>query len=288
VANHHSGIKNFFIFDDISSFVKGFQFNSMINYPVRLGMVTAIICEKGYAKIRIGLENYTIEDNTFLIILPEQIVEYIEIDPDFKAGYILLEKNFFYVRNDLKMALGLQSHFFEQPCFFPSPKEMGEIIVIFNLIKDKIEEKTNLFLEEIVQTYVRVLFYIVCNSFIKSNEKSVKNRKEEIFETFISLLQNHFRNERNMSWYAEKIFLTPKYLSSLIYEISGKHGSDWIRDFVILEAKALLNSSSLTIQQISEELGFGNPSHFGTYFKRFTGLSPKAYKNGKTAIPKKV
>ncbi len=277
-VNSKSYIENFFIFDDINSFTQDFHFNTIINYPIRLGMVVGIICRKGYMKIRIGLEYFVIAEDMVLIILPEQIFQLAEISPDFQLGCIILEKDFFDIQNDFKMALDLQNFFFRQPCVALLKKEMKEVMTIFNLIKEKIEENTNLFLKEIVQTYIRILFYNVCSTLLKSKEKGIKTRKEEIFEEFVSLLSLHFHKEQKIGWYADKFSLTPKYLSKLIYEVSGKHAGEWIKDYVILEAKALLTSSSLTVQQISEKLGFSNQSHFGSYFKRYTGVSPRKYK----------
>ncbi len=279
LVDQQSGIKNFFIFDDIFAFAENFHYDMIINFPLRLGMVAVIMCKKGFIKLRIGLEHFTVEQNMTLVILPEQVFELLEVGSEYKARYILLEENFFDVHNDFRMSLDLQYQFFKQPCVKFPEKEAKEGDIIFRLIKDNIRDKNNMFLKEIVQTYVRLLFYLVSNILIKSNEKTIKTRKEEIFENFISLLQKNFRRERKISWYADKIFLTPKYLSKLIFEVSGRHAGVWIRDYVIIEAKALLNSSSLTIQQISNELGFSNQSHFGSYFKRFTGVSPKQYKN---------
>ncbi|MEA4918572.1 HTH-type transcriptional activator RhaS [bioreactor metagenome] len=277
-VNSKSYVENFFIFDDINSFTGGFHSNTIINYPIRLGMAVAIICRKGHMKLRIGLEDFVVEKDMALIILPEQIFQLAEISSDFQLSCILFENSFFDIQNDFKIALDLQNYFFRQPCIKLPDKEMKEIMTIFELIKEKIEENRNLFLKEIVQTYIRILFYNVCNILFKSKEKGIKTRKEEIFEEFISLLSQNFRKEQNIGWYAGKFSLTPKYLSKLIYEVSGKHAGEWIRDYVILEARALLKSSSLTVQQISDELGFSNQSHFGSYFKRYTGVSPRKYK----------
>lgn len=60
-----------------------------------------------------------------------------------------------------------------------------------------------------------------------------------------------------------------------------KSAAEWIDDYVILEAKALLRSTNLTIQQISYELNFPSQSFFGKYFKRLTGMSPKEYKENR-------
>jgi len=244
-------------------------------------MVGCIICKKGHVKLRVGLEDFSIKPNIVLVIFPEQIFQPIEISSDFEAGYILFQKDFFDMQNDFKMALDLQTHLFKQPYVQLPDKEMEEVMVVFNIIKRKFEERSNLFLKEVVQTYIRTLFYIACNVFLKSKQKVVKLRKEEIFENFISMLDQNFRKEQNVGWYAEKLCLTPKYLSKLIYKASGKNASEWIKDYIIQEAQTLLLSSPLTVQQISNKLGFSNQSHFGSYFKRYTGASPREYKHRK-------
>jgi len=282
VTNPKGGIENFFVFDDINSFAEDFHFNTIINYPIRLGMMAIIFCKKGYLKLRIGLVDALINPNMVLTIFPEQIFQPTEVSPDFEAGYILLSKEFFDVQNDFKMVFDLQTILSKRYYIQLPEKDMEEALTVFHIIKRKIEEQhTSLFLKEVIQTYIRALFYIACNIIFETKEKVIKTRKEEIFETFVSLLEQNFRKEQNIGWYAAKFCLTPKYLSKLVYEASGKHAGDWIKEYIILNAKALLNSSSLTVQQISDELGFSNQSHFGSYFKRYTGMSPREYKQGK-------
>ncbi len=67
-------------------------------------------------------------------------------------------------------------------------------------------------------------------------------------------------------------------MSTIIKQTSGKTAGDWIDDYILLEAKALLKSTNMTIQQISDELNFPSQSFFGKYFKRLTGVSPKEYR----------
>lgn len=104
-----------------------------------------------------------------------------------------------------------------------------------------------------------------------------KTRQDSIFGQFIDYVRQYHTKERSINFYADKLCLTPKYLSSVIKNYTGKVAHDWINEFVIEKAKALLKSSNLTIQQISDELNFPNQSFFGTYFKRHVGLCPKEY-----------
>jgi AraC-like DNA-binding protein len=81
--------------------------------------------------------------------------------------------------------------------------------------------------------------------------------------------------------YADQLYLTPKYFSKVIKDNSGASASEWIDNYVILEAKALLKSTNMTILQISDELNFPSQSFFGKYFKRVVGVSPKEYRESK-------
>ena len=93
----------------------------------------------------------------------------------------------------------------------------------------------------------------------------------------MQLLKEHYTTQRKIGFYADKLCMTPKYLSQVIHAVSGRHAGDWIRDYVILEAKALLKSRQYTIQQVSDMLNFPNQSFFGTYFKKTVGCSPLTY-----------
>ncbi len=85
-----------------------------------------------------------------------------------------------------------------------------------------------------------------------------------------------------MSFYADKLFVTSKHLSAVLKEISDKTAGEWIDQRVILEAKLLLRSTGLNIQEISAKLNFANQSFFGKYFKHLTGMSPRDYRTKTT------
>ena len=85
-----------------------------------------------------------------------------------------------------------------------------------------------------------------------------KSRKEYIFERFYESLIESYQSERSVKFYADQLCLTPKHLSGVVKEVSGKTVGEWIDELVILEAKALLNSSSMNIQEIADRLNFAN------------------------------
>ena len=102
----------------------------------------------------------------------------------------------------------------------------------------------------------------------------------QIFERFIGLVSEYHTSERGMAFYADKMCLTPKYLSKLIKQASGRSAPDWIDSFVILEAKNMLNFSDMAIKEIVYKLHFPNQSVFYKFFKAHTGMTPTEYRNG--------
>ena len=94
----------------------------------------------------------------------------------------------------------------------------------------------------------------------------------------MELLPKHVRKERSVAWYADRLCVTPKHLTVAVREASGRTAGQWIDEFVVLEAKVLLRSTDLTVQEISVRLNFANQSFFGKYFRRVAGMSPRQYR----------
>ncbi|MDE5875080.1 MAG: helix-turn-helix domain-containing protein, partial [Muribaculaceae bacterium] len=105
------------------------------------------------------------------------------------------------------------------------------------------------------------------------------NGNHRIRDKFISLVQQNFKKERFLEFYSSKLEITPKHLSRTMKALTGYSAVEWIERYVILEAKVLLKSTNLSIQQIADELNFPSQSFFGKYFKKNVGMSPKDFRN---------
>ena len=131
----------------------------------------------------------------------------------------------------------------------------------------------------IIRTLFTTAFYIITEINQRDRPGELKQgRCEVLFNEFMSLLQQYNKRERNVSFYARQLNITPKYLSSVVKEVSGKTAARWIDESVILEAKTLLKYSGMSIQEIAYHLNFSTQSFFGKYFKQHTGTSPSRYK----------
>ena len=112
---------------------------------------------------------------------------------------------------------------------------------------------------------------------MKAVEKK-PSREELYFKQFMSLLNKHYITDRSVMFYADKMHLSPKYLSAVVKKVSGQTPSNWIDGLVIMEAKNLLKYSEMNIQEIAYMMNFPNQSFFGKYFKQRTGMTPSAYR----------
>ncbi len=119
------------------------------------------------------------------------------------------------------------------------------------------------------------LHYRIVDSTASSHHP--KGRREELFRLFIEQLNTH-RGKHELSFYAERMNISPQYLSRLVFEASGAAASDWINRAVTLQAKLLLRSSGLTVEQIAEELDFSTTPYFCRFFKREVGITPTEYR----------
>ena len=104
------------------------------------------------------------------------------------------------------------------------------------------------------------------------------SRSRRMFEDFMKLVKDNHHAERMVGFYADRLCVTPKYLSKVVKEVSGRSAPEWIDGFVIMSAKSMLKYSDMTVKEIAIELNFPNQSFFSKFFKSQTGATPNEYR----------
>ena len=125
------------------------------------------------------------------------------------------------------------------------------------------------------------LFLIYCNNSAKLNTSQIDedNAGVCILRDFKKLVEEKYWNWHKVKDYASELLISPKHLSQTVKNITGKVAKDHIQDRIILEAKRSLLHTGLTIKEIAYDIGFNDPLHFSSFFKKFTGLSPSAFRD---------
>ena len=277
--------ENFLIYDNFSEGSNVLEWMTVTDYPIRLNAITIIAyCVEGHIKFNLGMKKRTLSKNQVFVLLPDQMVQTTEITPDFKACFTMMRREFLHSQNHFLETINLHNTIMEQPHFDLSEKEMQEYLQLFKMMQEKRADRENIYYQQIMQNYFQITFYNLYNLIIRQKnlpEQRVISHNMAIYERFIKCVEKNYRKEHSVQFYANQICLTPKYLSTLVDEISGKHASDWIHEYIIFEAKALLKSTNMSLQAISDVLCFCTPSHFGRFFKRYTGYTPSEYKRCK-------
>lgn len=250
------------------------------SYPFKLTFTLVMFCLRGTMRVRLQLKEYVLSENDVLVVLPGTIGECLEVSVEAKVAVIGMSGHRLWKGQQSSLSMAFLRFLTATPLIHISSTQMEECMILYHLMRKKLEQPGYKFKLEAIAGYLQVFFYNGCQwllEYDRQQVRKVESRQEKLFEAFLELVQTHYREHRNMCFYAEKLCLTPKYLSQVIWEVSDRHAPDWIRDYVILEAKALLKSGRYTVQQVGDFLNFANASFFGKYFKAAVGCTPRQY-----------
>ena len=149
------------------------------------------------------------------------------------------------------------------------------VLRYFDFLRALIEENQQKAALSMVRSLV---YYLVECKATYPKDFHTLSRAEQICGQFLTLVELHSREQHRVEWYAGQMCLAPKYLSNVVKQTLDASPNRCIDQALLRQAKSLLSSTSLSVQQISDQLGFQNQSHFGTFFKRQTGCSPKDFR----------
>ncbi|MCQ2291746.1 MAG: helix-turn-helix domain-containing protein [Bacteroidales bacterium] len=237
--------------------------------------------EQGSSVIKVNMKEYDVSAPSILIVLPGQVVEAISHSEDLKYKVIVMSRHFC---EGLLFSVGetfqLLRDFSDVPVI-GGPDDSFIFNIYFDMLANLLKAPENEHKFKAAQHLTLAMFYGYGYVYtqVKKDEVSL-NRKTFVFKEFSSLVEKHFQSERKLSFYADKLCVTPKYLSVVTKDLMGVSALRFIEGYVITEAKVLLRSTDLSLQQISLRLNFSTQSDFGKYFKKSTGLSPSAYRKG--------
>lgn len=252
----------------------------------KIEQMVFILITNGQITINVNGEESTIKHKEYIVITPDSIFEIKHASHDFKFQMIIfypeLTKDCF---SDLGINYNLMSltHIFKH-------KTCGDEIFkyktdLYYELKQELSRPQYKLQKLFARSIANLIFINNINFFNLDVTCSGKKMSKQvnIYNKFLNLLNEYSATNREVQFYAEKLGITPKYLSAVTIEYSGKNASSWIDEYVITKAKNLLREQSYNIKDVSEHLNFPSQSFFGRYFKRITGVSPKQFLNSQYA-----
>ena len=258
-----------------------FLFNN--HMPYCCSMAIGIYCRQGEAIGRVNMTEYKLHRDGFLIILPNQIIESISVSPDYEGTYILMSQQFLGSLN-IAETFRVHNSIEHAPYIQLNNRSKESIINYISMCKNAISIEDNPHQVEIVKLISKA-FFLGFGYYMHQPTQlhSKPSHQAELMMKFIRLVEDNYREYRDLEFYADKMGITAKYLSRAIKTQSGKNALQWIEHYVILYAKSQLASTNKSAKQISYELNFPSQSFFGKYFHRIVGISPIEYRKSLNA-----
>ena len=254
---------------------------SISREPQRLNFILMALCRKGKATYSIDTREQTVLPGDLFFISERHIIDNFEASDDFDCLCIMLSTQFYhgFVQN-VKNVSSLLLFSMNNPVVHLTTEEIQTFDNYFQTIRKKMTNKNHHYRTELVQALLLAMFYDMSDIIYRVEQNSAKKqtRSDVIFSRFINLLQENFRKERRVGWYASQLEITAKYLSEVVKNVSKRTPNEWIDSYVVLEIRVLLKNSPKTIKEITEKLNFPNQSFLGKYFKEHVGVSPSEYR----------
>ena len=291
-----SKVKELFLKDDIVSigddFILARQTNNvdleLLKFPSRIDGFIAAYCRKGRFKCTINLTEYEIHDGMLAVNTPNNIIQLEPADQNDEVVELTIlavsPQYMTTLSSDLGKIFVDAINMLQSPIMKMAPEEVELSIQYFKLIDNVINTDSE-YRNDSISYLLTSVFYLIggmlkkrLDAAAEDDTKAPSTRHKRVFENFIELVEKHHTNERSVSFYADKLCITPWYLSKIIKMVSGLSAPDIITKYVILEAQHLLRHTDLSVKEIADQLNFPNQSFFYKYFKAHTGYTPNSYR----------
>ena len=290
-----------YVLGDDFKYYENLKYLPLTSYPSNIQSALIGYSLRGTAKISVHEDVHWIQPDELIILLPGQFVSFSEPSEDFLTVTMVISSSMF--GDALSGVPRFSPHFFfYMRSHYYYPQNERDVLRIYNylgMIKDKVMS-TDAYRRELIIHLLRYLYLELFNAYEKESMlvntrkdtrkeelankffsllfEVLHDKAEELANKFFSLIMKHFKENKDVAFYADKLCITSKYLTMVIKETSGKSAKDWIVEYIILEIKALLKNTSLNIQEIAIRTNFANQSSLGRFFRKHTGMSLSQYR----------
>ncbi len=243
---------------------------------------TLVFCKNGRILVEVGgQQQIKVHPEQIMLIPVGKLVQPMFVSTDIEASVLMVSDHV------LNTVLGTQINIWNRAMY------MKELYVVEEtewlkgienyartIFKEDFESKL---FNEILLSFLRTILLVICET-LMDNDKMQKTEDtssihdKEIFNRFLQLLSDEEKKHRRVSYFAEKMNITPKYLSTICKRVSGKSPMRWITENIMEECYRMLTQTDYTIKEISNIMGFPNASFFGQYFKEEANVTPNEYR----------
>ena len=249
--------------------------------PRRMNFILICMCTSGKVTYTLDTVAQELKPGDLLVVYIHHVLDNYNATPDFDGLCMMMSVSFY---NEVIRSVGILSDMFlfshNNPVFPLSERDQETYRSYFYMLRNKLVEADHRFRRKLITTLSIAMLYDLSNVIYHSGRgTNMRNsRAEVIFNTFVGLVEEYCKSERRVSWYAQQLCITPKYLSEMVKQVSMRTPNEWIDQYVTMELRVMLRASSKSIKDIAKEMNFPNQSFLGKYFKERVGMSPSEYR----------
>lgn len=235
---------------------------------------TNLVCTNGWARCLLDGKEVTLTERTMLVMLSHNRLVIQDCSDDFVFDLLMMSQAFsgsLQIQNPFDIHMKMR----EKIVLQYDDQQWAYFLNYEQLVLSNLQQSIHPHRGLIIRKLIELLFYQIS---FNPEEVSVMDRTEDLSQQFIALLNREYTRHHDIAYYADRLCVTAKYLSECIKKKSGKTACQWIDSMVIRDAERMLSMSTLSVLEISTQLGFDNPSAFGKYFKRNKGISPRQFR----------
>ena len=249
-----------------------------LHQPYRGDYYKISLCLRGSAEVTVNLVTYSVAPGCLVLTPPDVIKQWLRVADDYETLSVFFTRDFIPAAHAARGGLG----FFVGPAAYVSQlaaPEAAAIAASFRFLQQKYQ-MPHAQRDNILKSLLTSLLYEVGSLCERQPTAPAAGtgRGHLLAAAFRQLVQAHGTSARSVQFYAAALCITPKHLTELVKEATGRTARAWITEAVVLEAKALLQNPALPVQQVAASLQFADQFAFSRFFKKSTGLSPTAYR----------
>lgn len=254
------------------------EVNAEFKLPLKNRTVLLIVCIRG----EYDMTSIAPGERSIMVLLPGHLIRKYSTSPDFE-GFMISSSlsNLSNMSPLMSRILVCSLHYKENPVITLDEDELANQVLFRDLLKHKLSGSNDHYDLLVINKLCEAIFCETLKDYSRRIHGEVEarcSRADALFYRFIVEVENCFKQQRSVAYYADRMCVSPKHLSTVVKDISGKTAGEWIDYYVVNEIKRLLTTTELTIQEISCKLNFANQSSFGKYFKSHTGVSPREFR----------
>ena len=256
-------------------------FPKILCKPFLMNYVGLIVCEKGYFCFDVEKKKFTDRAGETVFLSEGNNCSIGELSDDLRVSIL------FYHIDPIREILGssivamyLYTTLTPEPCYVWTSGEESDLARYIALLGRHRKSAQNPFDNHECKLLLLALTYRLCSIYSRRiiEEKNVAGHKIDTFIKLIRLIEKYYMQERGVAFYADKLCLSPKYLSVLSKSVCGYTVQELVFRAIIRKSIFWLKNTNKSVQEISDDLNFPNASFFGTFFKKQTGLAPSYYR----------